>query len=451
MAIAEGSLLGPYRIVRKVGEGGMGTVYEALHETIERRVAIKVLHAEFAREPDIASRFVNEARAVNRVNHPGVVSVFDFSHPANGQPYIVMEFLEGERMSERMERCGGLLPMREAVRLGEQLASALAAAHEKGIIHRDLKPDNVMLVRSQDAAQGERAKLLDFGLAKLIDRPGTKSGVIMGTPQYMSPEQCRDAKLVSDRSDVYSLGVLLFECLAGRLPLLAESAGELIAMHLHTPPPPLIQVAPDVPARLASFVDRMLSKDSLARPSAPQVAEELEAIWGDLSATRAASLPIRPGGSVRIAVAGTVSADEFEPTLAAGGSDANRGGSANTTWRPFSQAKWGIALVCAIAAAIGIAATQRAERKPAIPTAPRTPVPSSAGTAVPDASPRPPDMSAALPSSLSPPAPAAPDLGVSVQAAAAEDAPKKTPRKGVRKRKSRSEDSGIPNQMEYEK
>jgi serine/threonine protein kinase len=162
--------------------------YEAMHEAIERRVALKVLHPELTRNKDIASRFINEARAVNRVSHPGIVQVFDYGQQLEGPAYIVMEYLEGERLSERMVHASAL-SVSESVFLCRQIAAALSAAHERGIIHRDLKPDNIMIVADLESATGERTKLLDFGLAKLLDRPGTKSNVIMGTPQYMSPEQ----------------------------------------------------------------------------------------------------------------------------------------------------------------------------------------------------------------------------------------------------------------------
>lgn len=318
MALADGSLVGPYLIVRKIGQGGMGEVYEALHTAIERRVAIKILHAEFAREAEISDRFLNEARIANRVSHPGLVQVFDYSQHADGRYFIVMEYLAGENLTTRIARRGGCLTAQEAVPLFRQISSAMAAAHEKGIIHRDLKPDNVMIVPDGERPDHERVKLLDFGLAKLIDRPGTKSGVLMGTPHYMSPEQCRGANTVTDKTDVYSLGVMLFEALAGRLPFAVDGTGELMSMHLFTEPPPLLSLKPDVPEKLANLVDRMLVKAADSRPGTTQVVSVLSEI--------AESLSRRPAGGGGQAVAGSVatnpvrSEEAFRPTVATTGS-----------------------------------------------------------------------------------------------------------------------------------
>ena len=170
----------------------MGTVYEALHETIERRVAVKVLLAKYAKDATSVSRLMNEARAVNRVGHPGLVQVYDANQLPDGTVYILMELLSGETLSERARR--RRFSILECVRFGRQIAGALAAAHSKGIIHRDLKPDNVMIVSDPDTAAGERSKVLDFGIAKLIATEGgaalaTSPDVVLGTPLYMSPDQ----------------------------------------------------------------------------------------------------------------------------------------------------------------------------------------------------------------------------------------------------------------------
>ncbi|MFO0577733.1 MAG: protein kinase [Polyangia bacterium] len=313
MSLAEGSLLGSYRVVRKIGEGGMGAVYEALNETIERRVALKVLHPELTRNKDIANRFINEARAVNRVSHPGIVQVFDYGQPPDGPAYIVMEYLEGERLSERMVHRADPLTISESIFLCRQIAAALGAAHERGIVHRDLKPDNIMIVADLESATGERTKLLDFGLAKLLDRPGTKSNVIMGTPQYMSPEQCRSNKQITDRSDTYSLGILLFEMLTQRLPFTEQSSGELIAAHLYQNPPSLATVASDLPPALTALVDRMLSKEPSARPAMTEVAESLAELSAQLPPppTRRS---LRPG-PVRSVVVVASPQDAFLPTM----------------------------------------------------------------------------------------------------------------------------------------
>lgn len=265
-----GSTIGPYRIVRLLGEGGMGAVYEAVNEAIERRVAVKVLHANYARQADIVARFFNEARAVNRIDHPGLVQVHEHGTLPDGTAYIVMELLKGDTLSQRIKRAGGRLAVDVAVQTAWQVAAALAAAHNKGIIHRDLKPGNLMLVPDSLVAGGERVKVLDFGIAKLqadAQHAKTSSQVVMGTPTYMSPEQCRGAGAVDGRADVYSLGVILYEMLAGRPPFVAAGAGELIGMHLYQSIPPLDRLVPHLPAEAVSLVHLLLAKDRDQRPT----------------------------------------------------------------------------------------------------------------------------------------------------------------------------------------
>ena len=260
----------------------MGAVYEAIQEPIERRVAIKILHGRYAQEQEIATRFFNEARAVNIVDHPGIVQISDYGRLPSGVAYLVMEYLKGETLTARMKRSGGKLPQPEAMRLSRQIAAALAAAHEKGIIHRDLKPDNVMLIVDPDPeAMGRvRAKLLDFGIAKVAaevgqDGANTAADVVMGTPKYMSPEQCRGAANVDDKSDVYALGVMIYEMLAGRVPFLGPT-GEILAKQIYEEPPQLSELAPWVTPDAAAFVHRLLKKERTERPSMRQVTGELE-------------------------------------------------------------------------------------------------------------------------------------------------------------------------------
>lgn len=326
--------IGTYRVVRQLGEGGMGIVYEGIHATIERRVAIKVLHPEYAKNPDVTARFFNEARAVNRIEHPGLVQISDYAQLPDGTAYLVMEFLKGESLAKRLER--GRLTVDAAVRVSAQVADALAAAHEKGIIHRDLKPDNVMMVADAVAPGGERAKLLDFGIAKLVEaaKSGqikTRTNMVMGTPLYMSPEQCRGAGEVDDKSDVYSLGVMLYEMLSGRGPFEAEGHGEMLARHLFTPPYPLSSAAPDIPSELAEFVHRLLSKDRAERPSMRVVYQALSAIAegqgiaSDLSAKSigfAPTLPQLSEGAPRRST--TLGESASQSLLGAGASRAKR-------------------------------------------------------------------------------------------------------------------------------
>ena len=244
----QGQLVGVYRVVRLIGSGGMGDVYEAVNESIERHVAIKFLKSECARQPEIVSRFFNEARATNRINHPGIVQVHESGYLPDGSAYIVMEHL---RRDAGTASAFATEVTRTCAASGWQVADALSAAHEKGIIHRDLKPGNLMLIRDPLGPGGERVKVLDFGIAKLLvdtKQNRTASQVVMGTPTYMSPEQCRGAGEVDGQADVYSLGAILYEILSGHPPFVAEGPGELIGMHLYREPPPLSTA--DAPCRM---------------------------------------------------------------------------------------------------------------------------------------------------------------------------------------------------------
>lgn len=258
----------------------MGEIYEARHETIERQVAIKVLRPKYAHDAEINQRFINEARAVNLINHSGLVQISDFGQLADGSLYIVMEYLRGDTLGQRLKRLGGWLPVSQVLYVTWQVASALAAAHEVGITHRDLKPDNIMLVADPISPTGERAKLLDFGIARLAtDALGTHSltgNNILGTPLYMSPEQCRGIGAVGVKSDVYSLGVMLYQLLAGRPPFVSAGIGDVISMHISQEPPPLRELAPDISVELATFVHRLLLKNQDQRPAMLEVLAELE-------------------------------------------------------------------------------------------------------------------------------------------------------------------------------
>lgn len=273
MDIQPGTMLGPYRIERLLGEGGMGAVWVAWHEALERHVALKVLHGELAASEQAAKRFAREAVAASRVRHPGVVEVYD-AGVEGGTRWIAMELLEGETLAE-LARRRALTPG-EVAWLADKTLAALAVVHEAGLIHRDVKPENLFLerVRGEDEA---RVKLLDFGIAvgaqAGLERV-TQAGGTVGTVLYLSPEQARSAEL-DGRSDLYSLGVVLYEALSGQRPFAAQSLGEL-AVKLNTePPPPLSSVAPDLPEPLVRVIDRALARDPADR-------------WPDASAMRAA-------------------------------------------------------------------------------------------------------------------------------------------------------------------
>lgn len=276
-----GEKFGEYEIVRLIGRGGMGAVYEALNANINRRAAIKVLHPEFTKEDDAVRRFFNEARAVNTINHPGVVQVSDLGKRPDGSLYLVMELLEGETLTERLQNRGGKLPEREVVTISWQLAGVLAAAHAKSIIHRDLKPGNMMLVPDMAGPDGERVKLLDFGIAKLGGTVGedadSRNGQVLGTATYMAPEQFQSDLAPDGQSDVYCLAIVMFRMVSGKVPFTSTS-GELglAAMHMFQKAPSLKEVAPEASGWLVELVDSMLRKDREKRPTMAEVLDELQ-------------------------------------------------------------------------------------------------------------------------------------------------------------------------------
>ncbi len=261
-----GERLGNYLVTGKLGEGGMGSVYAAQHVLLGRHAALKVLLPALSSHQDMIERFFNEARATAAIRHPGIVEIYDFGYHVDGSAFIAMELLPGHPLAQRIAR--GPAPVPDALHIARQIAAALQAAHEAGVIHRDLKPDNVFVV--SDAELGLRIKLLDFGIAKLatgsLAMRKTQTGSLIGTPAYMAPEQCRGVA-VDHRADIYALGCILFELLAGRPPFDGEGAGDLLAAHIHVAPPPPSRFAPAVPPAIDALVLRLLSKDPAARPA----------------------------------------------------------------------------------------------------------------------------------------------------------------------------------------
>ncbi|HEX4450834.1 MAG TPA: serine/threonine-protein kinase [Kofleriaceae bacterium] len=257
------STFGAYRVLGKLGEGGMGAVFLAEHSLIGRRAAIKVLRAERSVTRDNVERFFNEARATSAVVDPGIVQVFDFGVTEDNTAYIVMEYLEGEVLLQRLRRLHRLAPL-DALRIVRQVAGSLSAAHAAGIVHRDLKPENLFVVRDSEAPAGERVKILDFGIAKLDDnndaRMHTRPGSVMGTPVYMSPEQCSDTSKTDHRADIYSLGCVLYHLLTGVPPFDLHGFGAIAAAHLHDPVTPPSTLIPHLPIELDAVVLRCLEK-----------------------------------------------------------------------------------------------------------------------------------------------------------------------------------------------
>jgi eukaryotic-like serine/threonine-protein kinase len=256
-------VIGNYNVVRKLGEGGMGAVYLGQHTLLGRHAAIKVLLPALSTRPDIVNRFFNEARAATSINDPGIVQIFDFGVHTDGSAYIVMEFLEGETLDDRI-RNRGRLTARDALTIARQVAASLGAAHAQHIVHRDLKPENVFLVRDAEVAYGERAKVLDFGIAKLqadaSNKVKTSAGAVMGTPLYMSPEQCNGAGDLDHRSDIYALGCVLFHALVGRPPFDGDGMGAIIVAHLTEPPPIASTLVDGIPPGVDALLARCLAK-----------------------------------------------------------------------------------------------------------------------------------------------------------------------------------------------
>jgi eukaryotic-like serine/threonine-protein kinase len=266
---AGGAVLGArvsnFEVVRLLGEGGMGAVYEGKHPVIEKRVAIKLLKPERAVDPELVQRFFNEARATSAIRHPNIVEVMDLGTLPSGAPYLVMELLEGETLGDRLERVGRL-DVQVALDFARQTASALEAAHARGIVHRDLKPDNVFLVPDPRLSGRELVKVLDFGIAKLrgelvSDPVQTMAGALLGTPSYMSPEQCRGVpEQIDHRTDIYALGVMLYEMICGAPPFVADALGDTMMMHMSMPPPPPTSLGFELPEELELAILRALAK-----------------------------------------------------------------------------------------------------------------------------------------------------------------------------------------------
>ncbi|MCC6217319.1 MAG: serine/threonine protein kinase [Polyangiaceae bacterium] len=264
--LERGEVVGEYRIEDKLGSGGFGSVYRAVHPLIGKRVAVKVLSRRFSSDPVMVTRFVDEARAVNQVHHKNIVDIFAFGALVDGRQYYVMELLQGCTFAALLEDRAPLPPA-EALPILVGIARALDAAHEAGILHRDLKPENVFLVEDED---GVRPKLLDFGIAKLVGgdaaAPRTHTGVPIGTPHYMSPEQCRGAPDIDRRADVYALGVVAHVALTGRLPFGASNPLDILFQQVSEPPPRLSEHLPALGTALDDAVLTMLAKEPDRRP-----------------------------------------------------------------------------------------------------------------------------------------------------------------------------------------
>jgi serine/threonine-protein kinase len=272
---------GKYRLIRLIGTGGMGAVYEGENLLIRRRVAIKILHAGSTGNSDAIRRFEHEAQAAGEIGNDHILEVLDMGSLPNGDRYMVMEFLDGETLAARIERHGRLTPHQIAP-IARQFLTALASAHVAGIIHRDLKPENIFILRSK-AGRADFVKLIDFGISK-FSRPFaegehrmTRADAVLGTPCYMSPEQARGARETDVRSDIYSCGVILYEAVTGKLPFEGESFNDLMFKIALSDAPSPLTIVPSLDPDFAWLINRAISRDPDARfPSAQNFAEALD-------------------------------------------------------------------------------------------------------------------------------------------------------------------------------
>ena len=303
-----GPVAGKYELVRLIGRGGMGTVWEGRHVSLGTRVAIKFIDVEYADSQEARTRFDNEARAAATIQSKHAIQIFDHGVTNDGKPYIVMEMLQGEPLDGRLERVGRL-SLGDTARILRQVGRALARAHERGIVHRDLKPENIFLVRTPDD-DDEIAKVLDFGIAKFKKVDGqsggltssTKTGAVLGTPFYMAPEQARGLRDLDHRVDLWSMGVIAFKCVCGVLPFEGVSVGDLLVKICTTPAPIPSSIVPQLGPGFDAWFLRALEKDPSRRfQSALELSDALAGAAG-LSVRRAASLsPLSDPGAVAAA------------------------------------------------------------------------------------------------------------------------------------------------------
>lgn len=260
-------IIGSYRVTHQIGVGGMGAVYAAQHTVLGRPAAIKLLLPEHLGNEQLAKRFINEAKAAAAIRHPGIVEIYDFGRHQGGGLFIAMELLQGEDLAQRLDR-GVRFSIKQSVLFAVQACGVLEEAHRSGITHRDLKPANIFIVSDPQVSGGERIKLLDFGIAKFaVAGEGgvamTRAGAIMGTPKYMPPEQCLDSSKVDHRSDIYSLGCILYEMLCSRAPFVSQNDNvfDIMTMQIHDTPPNLSSLRTDIPTALDTIVLKALEKE----------------------------------------------------------------------------------------------------------------------------------------------------------------------------------------------
>ncbi|NCP86988.1 MAG: hypothetical protein CO094_11490 [Anaerolineae bacterium CG_4_9_14_3_um_filter_57_17] len=324
MTFTTGASVGPYRILEQLGQGGMATVYKAYHASLDRYVAIKVLHQAFLEDPSFLARFQREARLVARLEHPNIVPIYDYAEH-EGQPYLVMKYIDGETLKARLQR--GRLTPDELERIIDQVGAGLAYAHKQGILHRDIKPSNVIL------ASDGNIYLADFGLARIAQAGESTltSDMVLGTPQYISPEQALGKKDLDEGTDIYSFGVMLYEMTTGRVPFSADTPFSVIHDHIYTPLPLPTSINPNLSADVERVLLKSLSKEREDRyADVPAFVEDFKQAWSGSAATQSALppvsapeattlLPVSPAASAALtssAVSPAISAPESAPAAA---------------------------------------------------------------------------------------------------------------------------------------
>ncbi|MBM4387641.1 MAG: serine/threonine protein kinase, partial [Deltaproteobacteria bacterium] len=266
-----------YKILHPIGNGAMGSIYKAEHMTLEKVICLKVLHKHLVKDESHIKRFHREARAASRLSHPNCIGIMDYGQTDDGLTFIAMEYISGEDLATTLHKEVRLPPER-ALRIAIQICEALDEAHSKGVVHRDMKPENIMLEHKR--LEPDFVKVLDFGIAKIRDSSGssgsfhTATGLVFGTPEYMSPEQIKGEDL-DGKSDIYSLGIVLYQMLCGKLPFEGESVLEIATQHLTAKPPPVEKFNPDLPREICHAVMALLSKKKDERPSAIELRETL--------------------------------------------------------------------------------------------------------------------------------------------------------------------------------
>jgi serine/threonine-protein kinase len=391
MAPVIGRTVGNYVVLEMIGSGGMGAVYLAEHPRIRRKVAIKVLLPELSRNSQVVARFFNEAKAANEIHNDHIIDIIDFGEMADdGSSYIIMEFLDGTPLSGALKQAGKL-PLARALHIVRGIARALSAAHARGIVHRDLKPDNVFLItRGEDR---DFVKVLDFGIAKLTQQDSTpelktQTGALMGTPLYMAPEQCRGLA-IDTRADIYALGVMLHQMLAGKVPFEAEGLGELLLHHMTKEAAPLRTLEPSVPAHVEAAVLRALAKEPDQRF---QRVEEMMVALGD-SASGAFSTRPEPATASRT----SSSPSSFTDTIGAAA-----GQREHKTQPGAARSRAALLVGGALVIAAGAAAVVLTRHPPSAPTTHEVPAASAPPVAAPVAAPTPPVTAPAPPVAAAP-------------------------------------------------